>query len=161
MTDYSNFKESALSGDSDEFVLPVAPPTPKAQSSSNHCEPNMPVTSKSINDSESEITESMSVFSEPSQESSGKIPVGKDSWSPRSMDDSSEKADTERQIDDHPLVAIVLIILTVIGTIFCGFALVSTGSFFFLLPLVAIFGFAIDFFRKKTARSKNRALNNE
>lgn len=153
----SDMKGSEEIGES-EFVLPVAPPsTPsKDQIYSTERDPTFPVTSKSINDSDSEKAESILTSPESCQKSPGRLLECEDSWNPDSMSGVSEKGDTERHIDDHPLVAIVLVILAVIGTAFVGFAVASTGRLFFILLLFLIYGMVIKFFLEKSARAKAR-----
>lgn len=85
-----------------------------------------------------------------------RIPVYKDESNSQSLDRKLENTSSQKNLDDHPLVAIVLVLLTVVATVFLGWvALNVEGGVLFLLPLFLIYGIAIDFFLKKRARMKH------
>jgi hypothetical protein len=154
------FTQGLGQGESDDFVLPVAPPTPPS------CirEEMVPTAPTNISGDPAHTPDFS--FANPNREN--------EQCPQRSADERQEKLDGKNRIitesahawdndttvqtipeitiDDSLIVAAVLIFISIGSTIFFGWIVFVEGLSFFLIPLLGIYAIAYDFFRKRMIR---------
>lgn len=156
----TRFKQGLGQGDSDDFVLPVAPPTPPS------CirEEMVPTTPPNVSGNPSHIPDSS--FVNPDRENEQDLQRGADEKQGRTNGNNAPStkfphawdSDTtvpvipEITIDDSLIVAIVLIFVSLVSTIFLGWIVFVHGLPFFIIPLLVIYAITYDFFRKRMIR---------
>lgn len=152
---------------SDDFVLPVAPPRP--QKSERSSSDPAAISKENLLAADADGT-TVNKSEQQAPVGSGEA-INTDSSCARNpirilpyMDESASHStvrepvntSAKKNLDDHPLVAIVLVLLTVVATVFLGgIALNVDGGWLFLFPLFLIYGIALNFFQKKRARERN------